>query len=155
MTNFNGLSSETITTSTKLLAKLLADTYLTYLQTQNYHWNVIDDKFHMFHAFFEKQYEELAEAVDAVAERIRMIGQPTPAKFSELIKLTSLSEEGTPRTGVEMVKNLLKHHEQIITEIRSGIKALENTEDQGNLDFFIERLRAHEKMAWMLRSHVK
>src|ERR1700722_16724899 len=91
--------------SVKELSKLLANTYLLYLKTQNYHWNVENFSFAMLHEFLDKQYKELADAVDEVAERIRMLDRYTPASFKEFLKLTTLHEEGEGhKPALEMLK---------------------------------------------------
>jgi starvation-inducible DNA-binding protein len=141
-------------TSVKKLSHLLADTYLLYLKTQNFHWNVEDARFAMLHAFFEDQYKELAEATDLIAERIRMLGHHAPSTLAEFAKSSGLSEGKTPKNGNGMLKALLEDHARVIIELKKDIKALERSNDQGTVDMMIERLRAHEKMAWMLRSHL-
>jgi starvation-inducible DNA-binding protein len=154
MKSFIGLTPEETSLSAKYLSKLLANTYLLALKTQNYHWNVKDPSFIMLHEFFGSHYEELSEVIDEVAERIQMIGHKTPATFSQFLELTSLSEETAAQTRVDMVEDLLKGHETIIIELREMLQALDKSNDEGTIDFFIGRLRAHEKMSWMLRSHV-
>src|SRR5436305_292999 len=74
------------------LSRLLADTYTLYLQTHNFHWNVTGPMFQTLHLMFETQYQELAEAVDEIAERIRALGFPAPATYSEFIELSSIQE---------------------------------------------------------------
>jgi len=150
-----GLKKDVATKSTALLAQLLANTYTIYLQTQNFHWNIEGENFIMFHQFLEMQYKQLAEAVDDIAERIRMLGRSAPAQFSEFVKLSTISGEGDPTSQLEVVSILLKNHENIISDIRSSIEILQKTNDEGTVDFFVERLRAHEEMAWMLRSHLQ
>lgn len=140
--------------SVKKLSHLLADTYLLYLKTQNYHWNVEDARFAMLHAFFEDQYKELAEATDLIAERIRMLGHHAPSTLTEFAKTSGLSENKTPKNANGMLKVLLEDHMHLILELKKDIKSLERSNDQGTVDMMIERLRAHEKMAWMLRSHL-
>lgn len=134
------------------LAHLLADTYLLYLKTQNFHWNVISPNFPALHKLFEEQYEELAAATDEIAERIRALGLPTPASFTQFLKLTCLKEVTKELSDKEMLKNLLSDHEAIITEIRKVNAIADAAGDEGTADLFAVRLRSHEKTAWMLRS---
>jgi starvation-inducible DNA-binding protein len=149
------LSNKAIQTSVEALSTLLANTYLLYLKTQNYHWNVEDHMFAMLHAFLDEQYKELAEAIDEIAERIRMLDRYTPATFKEFLSLTTLHEETQRKAGPQMLKALLKDHEIVVAELREALELLEHDNDEGTIDFLIGRLRAHEKMAWMLRSHLK
>jgi starvation-inducible DNA-binding protein len=130
----------------------LADTYLLYLKTQNFHWNVRGPQFHSLHLFFEEQYTELAEAVDTIAERIRALHMIAPASFSQFLKLTSLDEEtGTPGAD-DMIKQLLHDHQVISRNLLRLFETAEQAADQASVDLITERMRAHEKSAWMLRS---
>ena len=70
------------------LSRLLADTYTLYLKTHNFHWNVTGPMFQTLHLMFETQYNELALAVDLIAERIRALGFRAPGTYGEFAKLT-------------------------------------------------------------------
>lgn len=140
--------------SVEHLKILLANTYLLSLKTQNCHWNVISPNFSMLHEIFGNQYETLSEAIDEIAERIRMLEEKTPATFREFLKLTTLSENEDLKAPEIMVTSLLNDHEKIIAELRVILKELESSDDEGTIDFFIGRLRDHEKTAWILRSHL-
>ena len=134
------------------LTHILADTYTLYLKTQNFHWNVTGPNFHSLHLMFEEQYKELAEAIDLIAERIRALKANTPASFSNFLKLTSLKEEnGVPATK-DMLKQLTKDHETIVNQLYNSLSKAQKAQDEGTMDLCIERIRAHEKTAWMLHS---
>jgi starvation-inducible DNA-binding protein len=136
-----------------VLSGLLADTYLLYLKTQNFHWNVTGPHFHDLHLMFEDQYKLLADAVDEIAERIRALGGETPATFTQFLKLTSLQEPKIAQIKAqEMIRELLADHEKIIREAREWFDIAETASDDASADLFAERLREHEKLAWMLRS---
>jgi starvation-inducible DNA-binding protein len=140
--------------STQILEIFLANTYLLALKTQNYHWNVTGPTFIMLHELFGSQYKTLSEAIDEIAERIRMLGERAPATFREFLRLTTLIDSDDIKTAEAMITALLKDHEQIIAELHTALKALDSSEDEGTIDFLIGRLRDHEKTAWMLRSHL-
>src|ERR1051325_4110968 len=74
------------------LSNVLADTFILYLKTHNYHWNVTGPMFHTLHLMFEEQYRELWAAGDEIAERIRALGFPAPGSAREFSKLTYLQE---------------------------------------------------------------
>lgn len=135
------------------ISVLLADTYLLYVKSQNFHWNVTDPRFHSLHEFFEQQYQELADATDLIAERIRALGSKSPGSMREFLELTRLNEASNTLTADEMLKNLLHDHEKIIQWLRPEIESTAKLGDQGTSDLCIERLRAHEKSAWMIRSN--
>src|SRR5215471_6819477 len=87
-----GIDAEDRQAITEGLSRLLADSYTLYLKTHNYHWNVTGPMFQTLHLMFETQYNELALAVDAIAERIRARGVPAPGSYKEYAKLSSIPE---------------------------------------------------------------
>ncbi|MCB1149112.1 MAG: DNA starvation/stationary phase protection protein [Chlamydiia bacterium] len=135
------------------LSKTLANTYLLQVKTQNFHWNVNDARFSSLHAFFEGQYEELQEAVDEIAERIRMLGHRSPGSMREFMDLGTIDESTDSLSGDEMLSELLIDHDSVIQSLREEISESQKLGDEGTADLLIGRLRAHEKMAWMIRSH--
>jgi starvation-inducible DNA-binding protein len=137
------------------LSKVLADTYLLYLKTHNYHWNVTGELFHQLHEQFEQQYSELAAAVDEIAERIRILGVRAPGSFIEFNKITSISEDTDTPKALEMVQRLTDANEQVISTVREAIKVANDADDEATADLLTERLRVHSKTAWMLRSHLE
>src|SRR5262245_9568228 len=134
------------------LSKLLADTYTLYLKTHGYHWNVTGPMFQTLHLMFETHYDELALAVDAIAERIRALGFPAPASYRKLGALTSIEEDdGAPRAE-EMIRNLVKGHEAVARGARDAFGVADAANDQPTCDLLTQRMQIHEKTAWMLRS---
>ncbi|MGB6166988.1 MAG: Dps family protein, partial [Geitlerinemataceae cyanobacterium] len=77
---------------TEGLSRVLADTYTLYLKTHNFHWNVTGPMFQTLHLMFEEHYNELALAVDEIAERIRALGFTAPGSYSAYSQLTSIPE---------------------------------------------------------------
>jgi len=138
------------------LSKLLADEFVLYTKTRNAHWNVEGADFHTAHVFFEQQYEKLDEIMDDVAERIRSIGHYAPATLKSFLSLTHLSEKIERKNDSKgFFTELLEDHESIITFIRKNINVFANDyQDAGTSDFITGLMEAHEKMAWMLRSHL-
>lgn len=134
------------------LAHILADTYILYLKTQNFHWNVTGPNFHSLHLMFEEQYNQLADAVDVIAERIRALEVAAPASFANFLKLTSLKEENGVPSSKDMIKQLLKDHETIVSQSYDSLAKAQKAEDEATADLLINRIREHEKTAWMLRS---
>lgn len=134
------------------LCQLLAETYLTYLRTQNYHWNVKGEHFYSAHKMFEGQYEELADATDEIAERIRALGAKAPASFEEYIELSSIADGKGQSNYDKMLADLLSCHETISKNLVKFFAAAQDDEDEVTLDLMIERKDYHDKTAWMLRS---
>jgi starvation-inducible DNA-binding protein len=134
------------------LAKLLSDSYVLYLKTHNFHWNVTGPMFPMLHAMFEQQYTELAQAVDLIAERIRALGHPAPGSFAQFLRLASIKEEmGLPHAE-SMIQQLVEGQEALTRTVRKAFPAAERAKDQVTVDLLTQRLQVHEKNAWMLRS---
>lgn len=134
------------------LSRLLADTYTLYLKTHNFHWNVTGPMFQQLHTMFENQYQELADAVDTIAERIRALGQLAPGTYGEFVRLSSIRESTGAIPASEMVRQLVDGHEIIVRTARSILPLVDRVNDEATLDVLTERTRYHEKTAWMLRS---
>jgi starvation-inducible DNA-binding protein len=134
------------------LSRVLADTYTLYLKTHNFHWNVTGPMFQTLHLMFETQYNELALAVDLVAERIRALGFPAPGTFKLYAELSSIREEDGVPKAEDMIRSLVAGHETAARTARAVFKAAEGAGDQPTCDLLTQRLQVHEKTAWMLRS---
>ncbi len=137
------------------LSKVLADSYILYLKTHNYHWNVTGELFHSLHEQFEHQYTELADAIDEIAERIRALGYRAPGTFKEFHQLTSIEEDTEEPEALEMVRRLALGNEQVLRTAREALKPANEAEDEATIDLLTERLKVHSKTAWMLRSHLE
>jgi starvation-inducible DNA-binding protein len=134
------------------LSHLLADTYTLYLKTHYFHWNVTGPMFNTLHLMFETQYNELALAVDAVAERIRSLDFYAPGTYREFSKLASIPESESVPKAQDMIKELVAGHEAVCRTARSVFPAVEKAADEASADLITQRLQVHEKTAWMLRS---
>ena len=134
------------------LEKLLADTYVLYLKTHNFHWNVTGPLFSTLHIMFEGQYQELAQAVDEIAERIRALGFFAPGSLKQYVALSSIAEETTVPKAEAMIKQLVEGQEAVIRTIRTLFPDTEKANDEPTADLLTTRMQIHEKTAWMLRS---
>ena len=134
------------------LSNVLADTFILYLKTHNFHWNVTGPMFGTLHQMFEKQYNELWLAVDAIAERIRSLGFIAPGSYGEFNKLTYLHEGPAATNAGEMIAELLRDHETTARSARSALAVARTAVDAPTEDLLTQRLAAHEKAAWILRS---
>lgn len=150
-----GMSQKAMKEVAEMLSDFLADTYALYLKTQNFHWNIVGPDFYALHVLFEKHYEDMAEAVDEIAERIRALGAYAEGTFSQFKKRTSIKEEPKPLKSEDMLKKLIKDHELISQHGRQLIAESQQFHDEITADLVIKRLGFHEKAAWMLRSHLE
>jgi len=140
-----------------ILNALLADEYVLYTKTRNYHWNVVGPQFNDLHKFFAEQYEALDDVVDGVAERARTLGGHAVATLVELAEAARLKEHpGQYPSADDMLENLLTDHEAIIRQLRADADAAATKfHDMGTNDFLTGLMEQHEKMAWMLRSFLE
>jgi starvation-inducible DNA-binding protein len=136
------------------LSRLLADTYTLYLKTPNFHWNVTGPMFNTLHLMFEQQYNELALAVDQIAERIRALGFPAPGSYKAYADLASIEEETGSPDAEEMIRQLVKGQEAGVRTARAVFPAADAANDEPTADLLTQRMQIHEKNAWMLRSLV-
>jgi starvation-inducible DNA-binding protein len=134
------------------LARLLADTYTLYLKTHNYHWNVTGPMFNTLHLMFETQYNELALAVDQIAERIRALGHPAPGSYRAFSRLSSIQEEEGVPAAEEMIRQLVIGQETVVRTAREVFPTVDRANDEPTADLLTQRMQIHEKNAWMLRS---
>jgi starvation-inducible DNA-binding protein len=134
------------------LSRLLADTYTLYLKTHNFHWNVTGPMFQTLHLMFETQYNELALAVDLIAERIRALGHPAPGTYAEFSKLASIKEPKGVPSAEDMIRELVAGQEAVVKTARSVFPLVDKVNDEPSADLLTQRMQVHEKTAWMLRS---
>ncbi len=134
------------------LSRLLADSYSTYLKTHNFHWNVEGPMFQTLHTMFETQYMELATAVDDIAERIRALGEPAPGSYTAFAKLSSVDDETGHPDATAMIRQLVSAQETIARTAREVMPLADKAGDEPTADLLTQRMQAHEKNAWMLRS---
>ncbi|MFA6036775.1 MAG: DNA starvation/stationary phase protection protein [Legionellales bacterium] len=134
------------------LKLVLANTYALYLKTQNYHWNVTGMHFAALHRLFDEQYNELAESVDEIAEHIRMQNDLAPGSFNEFQKINKISDAKSNLDAQAMITDLLESHTLLLALLEDTLKQAQIESDEVVADFMIERMGAHKKHQWMLRS---
>ncbi len=134
------------------LERMMADSFMVYLKTLFFHWNVTGPMFQPLHSVFETQYQALALAVDELAERIRSLGYPAPGTFQQFNHLTSIAEEAKVPDSDTMLQLLVEGRESVIRVGREVARVAEQANDISTLDLVTKQVEAHEKTAWMLRS---
>jgi starvation-inducible DNA-binding protein len=137
-----------------ILNTVLADEFLLYTKTRNYHWNVTGPQFNDLHKFFESLYEALDEVIDEVAERTRALDGRAFGTLEEFRAKARLGEKpGAVPAARDMLATLLTDHEALIRTLREDIETVnDRLRDVGTADFLTGLLEKHEKTAWMLRS---
>ncbi|KKR96977.1 MAG: hypothetical protein UU47_C0004G0032 [candidate division TM6 bacterium GW2011_GWE2_41_16] len=145
-------------TQAHALNQILAETFILYVKTLKYHWNIVGPNFGPLHALLDGQYHTLAEHIDGIAERVRMMNQApigTCKEFLELAKNNITEQPGVHPKDMQMLKDLLADHTALMVTIQKGLDLFDSKKDYGNLDFATKLLQDHEKMAWFLKSHLE
>ena len=151
-----GISEENSKKVAVELNKVLADEFVLYTKTLNFHWNIEGRDFHALHLFLDEQYNQLQTIIDAVAERVRNIGHFATGSMKEFLSAASLKEQsGEAPVSESMIAGLAADHEALIRKLRTLITDFdEKYDDAGSSDFITGIMKQHEKMAWMLRASV-
>lgn len=148
------LQSQNNSSVAKEMKVVLADSYALYLKTQNYHWNVTGPNFKALHLLFEEQYNDLALAVDEIAERIRSLGEKAPGTWSAYSGVTSIKEGDENAKAEDMVAELANDQAIMVKTLQSALKAAQEVGDEVTIGILVDRMTVHEKAAWMLRSSI-
>jgi len=150
-----GISAKDRAAIAKGLSRLLADTYVLYLKTHSFHWNVEGPMFQTLHLMFMGQYTETWNAIDPIAERIRSLGHYAPGSYKQYVNLASVKESDDVPKAEKMIAELIEGQETVARTARSVLPLADTANDQPTLDLLTQRLDIHEKNAWMLRSLLK
>jgi len=135
------------------LRMILVNTLVMYNQAHVMHWNVEGADFPQYHKFFGKVYEGLFDALDPIAEHIRFLGEKPPTTLPAMLAIASISSDFEENTSfAEMLENFQTNNTSIIETIRDGIKSADEADEPAVSNFLQERLGAHQKLAWMIRS---
>ncbi|WP_298223805.1 DNA starvation/stationary phase protection protein [Flavobacterium sp.] len=142
--------------SIDLLSVLLSDEMTLYVKTRKFHWNVSGESFMELHKLFERQYTELEEIIDEVAERINKLGGKTIGTMGEFIQHSRIKENPNSYPGQkQMLQELLSDHETLIAELRKDIDVCaDENHDAGSADLLTKILQQHETNAWILRRYL-
>jgi starvation-inducible DNA-binding protein len=143
--------------STEQMKQILADQFILYVKARNYHWNVTGPHFYYLHALFENIYDELADDIDKVAERIRSLGTKTPGTMKEFWELTSLEEKpgNYPEFSV-MVQEIANDFETIIEKLKSSANKMQSSlDDEVSAGMLYGLMEKYQKTVWMLKSFLE
>jgi len=134
------------------LARVLANTYTLLGKTHGFHWNVTGPQFHSLHEMFQTQYEDLTDAVDELAERIRALGHFSPGSLSQFLKLTDIEDEHGVPDARSMISQLARDNETTNRSCKDLVTLAQDAGDTVTEDLMNGRMAYHEKAAWMLRA---
>jgi starvation-inducible DNA-binding protein len=137
------------------LKKVLADTFVMYYKAHSYHWNVEGSNFPQYHSFLNDLYEEIFGAVDNIAEHIRQIDGYTPTSLTELKSYSMISEDEDVVSAMSMMNRLLDANNLVLASLMMAYQAAEQATEIGLSNFLQDRVAAHQKHGWMLKSITK
>ncbi|WP_341365599.1 DNA starvation/stationary phase protection protein [Yoonia sp. BS5-3] len=148
------LNTDAKTAIAEALNQSVAETAVTTMLAQNFHWNVKGMAFGPLHDLFQKIYEDHFVAQDDLAERIRAIDMHAEGQLAGMLKRSKVSEHDGHASDKEMIKMMLDAQETL-AETLAGAGALAASHgDTLTEDLCIARGQTHEKFAWFLRSHL-
>ena len=144
------------TESCRILNEILSDSMVISALYKKAHWNAAGPTFYQLHLLFDKHYEEQVELIDAIAERVQMLGGISVGDPRHAAELTTIPR---PPDGAEavpvVVSRLLDAHETIIEKVRAGMDATEKSKDMGTSDLLMgDVLRRHEMQVWFIAEHI-
>lgn len=149
-----GLKDNARKAAAAALGKVLGSTYVLYVKTQGFHWNVTGQQFIQLHEMFGAQYAALAAAIDELAERIRALGEPAPGSYAQFKKLSVIDEQTEILPPQKMIAELVADHEALVRLARETQETVEDVGDTESGDIMVGRMKEHGKTAWMLRAHL-
>jgi starvation-inducible DNA-binding protein len=146
-----GLERDAYVAVAEAMGPVLADSYQLFIKTQGVHWNVSGPNFYGLHKLTQDQYEDLYEAVDELAERIRALGQPAPASYTSYGQMSRIKDEESDGSPEHQVRVLIRDNGLVCQSLRDAIETAEEHEDLVTVDLLTQRLARHEQNSWMLQ----
>lgn len=137
------------------LNQALAETAVTTMLAQNFHWNVMGADFSQLHQLFQEVYEDHFEAQDDLAERVKALDGRADGHFGRMLERSTIAESGGEATDTDMLTALLRAEERLASTLKASGELAARHGDTLTEDVCIARGQAHEKFAWMLRSHLR
>jgi starvation-inducible DNA-binding protein len=137
------------------LKTTLADTFVLYFKAHSYHWNVEGSDFAQYHDFIGDFYTDVFGSVDSIAELIRTMDAYAPTSLARLQGMTQMDEEENIPSAKEMLVRLRQDNDKYLAQLVKTYNEAETASEFGVSNHIQDRIQAHEKHAWMLRSITK
>jgi starvation-inducible DNA-binding protein len=133
----------------------LASTFTFYLKAHGFHWNVEGPNFPQYHEFLGDLWEEAFGAVDPLAEHLRTLDAYAPASLGRYTELSIVKDEINIPAAISMMSKLRNDNQALIEQLTKTQTLAEQNKKMGLANFLQDRIDAHEKHGWMLRSITK
>lgn len=148
--NYIKLNEKEVSSVVASLQQLLADFQVYYTNLRGFHWNIKGHGFFVLHSKFEELYNDAAEKVDELAERVLMLGGTPANKFSEYLKVAKVKEVDGVSNADEALNNILETYSYLISEERKLLSLASEVNDEVTVALMSDYLKEQEKMVWML-----
>lgn len=148
--NYLHLNESKVTGIVSALQQLLADFQVHYTNLRGLHWNIKGRGFFILHEKFENMYDDVAEKIDEIAERILMLGGTPDSRFSKYLEIAKLPEVDNISNGHSAVKHVLDTYSYLIKAERELLALASEVGDDVTADMMTGYLKEQEKMVWML-----
>ena len=148
--NYIKLNESGVANVVSALHQLLADFQVYYTNLRGFHWNIKGHGFFVLHEKFESMYDDAAEKVDEIAERILMLGGTPANKFSDYLKVANVNEVDKVSNGDEALNNILQSISYLIGEERKILSIASQAGDEVTVSMMSDYLKEQEKLVWML-----
>ena len=147
----SGLAADAYLDVANAMGPVLADSYQLFIKTQGVHWNISGPNFYGLHKLTQAQYEDLYEAIDVIAERIRALGQTAPATYTAYGSLGRIRDEQADGEAPDHLQMLIRDNDLLCETLREGVSVADEADDVVTADLLTTRLGKHEQNGWMLR----
>jgi len=145
------LPNEASRAVTKALNEILADSFVLYVKTKNFHWHVSGPHFRDYHLMFDEQSEQILATVDEIAERVRKIGGTTLRSVGHIAKLTTLAENNAEFVEPhDMLTELIGDQQKIVASMRKAHKVADDNDDVATASLLETFIDGAEKRLWFL-----
>ncbi|MEK4033013.1 DNA starvation/stationary phase protection protein [Methylocystis sp. IM3] len=145
------LSEEATALVAERINRLVADAYVLYLKTKNFHWHVSGPNFRDFHEMLDEQSEQILESIDPLAERVRKLGQPTLRSLAQILALASLTEnEKDFVSPYGMLVELMNDNIAVARSMREAHGICDDWDDVATASLIEQYLDETEKRTWFL-----
>ena len=148
--DYLGLNEPKVRSVVSSLKRLLADYQIFYSNLRGFHWHIEGPDFFVLHAKFEDLYNNAAEKVDEIAERMLALGGMPESRYSVYVKESGVKEVTGVTKGSEALKNVLDTYGYLIAEERKLLALAAEAEDEGTVALMSDYIREQEKLVWML-----
>ncbi len=138
------------------LNQLLADTITLRDMYKKHHWQVSGHTFYQLHLLFDKHYGEQNDLVDAIAERVQLLGGISIAMAADVAETTIIPRPPRGREEVPVqISRLLEAHEILVKEARTMARQATEGGDDGTNDLLVSQvIRTNELQVWFLAEHL-